>query len=48
MKDNVTRSNINVHLRELNSGTGSKEDDNDNIERDPPPRKNKLRYIKKR
>ena len=31
MKDNVTHSNINNHLRELNSGAGAKDDDTDNM-----------------
>ena len=48
MKDNVTHSNINDHLRELNSGADAKDDDTDNIEEDPLPRKNKSRDSKKR
>ena len=31
MKDNVTHSNINNHLRELNYGAGAKDDDTDKI-----------------
>ena len=32
MKDNVTRSNINDHMRELNSGAGAKDDGTDKKE----------------
>ena len=48
MKDNVTHSNINNHLRELNSGAGAKDNDTDNMEEDPLPRNNKSRESKKR
>ena len=48
MKDNVTHSNITKNLRELNSGADAKDDDTDNIEEDPLPRKNKSRDSKKR
>ena len=48
MKYNVTHININDHLRELNSGTGNKEDDTDNIEEDPLLRKKKSRESKRR
>ena len=47
MKYNVTHSNINDHLRELNSGAGAKDDDTDNMEEYPPPWKKKSRYSKK-
>ena len=43
MKDNVTRSNINDHLIELNYGSRVKDDDTDNMEKDPPPQKKKSR-----
>ena len=43
MKDNVTHSNINDHLRELNYDVGAKDNDTDKMEEDPPPRKKKLR-----
>ena len=32
MKYNVTHSNINYHLRELNSGAGDKDNDTDHME----------------
>ena len=41
MKDNVTHSNINNHMRELNSGACAKYDDTDNMEEDPLPWKKK-------
>ena len=40
MKDNITHSNINNHLRELNSGAGAKDSDTNKTEEDPLPRKN--------
>ena len=48
IKDNVTNSNIKKYLRELNSGAGAKDDDTDNMEEDPLPRKKKSRESKKR
>ena len=48
MNDNVTNSNINNHLRELNLGAGAKDNDTDNMEEDPLPRNNKSRESKKR
>ena len=48
MKDNVTHSYINNHMRELNSGAGAKVDDTYKMEEDPPTRKNKSRESKKR
>ena len=48
MKDNVTRVNINEHLRELNSFAGSKDDDTDKMEQYPLLRKKKSRESKKR
>ena len=48
MKDNVTHSNINGHLRELNSRAGAKDNDTDKMEEDPFPRKKKSREINKR
>ena len=48
MKDNLSHSNINNHLRELNSGAGAKDNDNDKMEEDPLPRNNKSRESKKR
>ena len=43
MKDNGTHSNINNHMKELNSGAGTKDNDTDKTEEDPPPRKKKSR-----
>ena len=48
MKDNVTYSNINDHLRELNSGAGANDNDTDKTEEYLPPRKKKSRDSKKR
>ena len=48
MKDNVTHSNINNHLRELNYGAGAKDDDTDKIKKNPSPRKNESIDSKKR
>ena len=48
MQDTLTHSNINDHLRELNSGAGATDDDTDNIEEDPLLRKKKSRESKKR
>ena len=48
LKDNVTHININDHLKALNSGAGSKDDDTDNMEEDHLPQKKKLREINKR
>ena len=48
VKYNVTHSNINNHLRELNSGAGTKDDDTDKIEEDPFPWKKKSINSKKR
>ena len=48
MKDNVTHTNINDHLRELNSGADAKDSDTDKMEEDTPPRKKKSIEIKKR
>ena len=47
MKDSLTHSNINDHLRELNSGAGDKDDDTDKMEEDPLPRKKKSIESKK-
>ena len=47
IKDNVTHSNINDHLRELNVGAGAKDVDTDNMEEYTTPRKNKSREIKR-
>ena len=38
IKDNVTNSNIQKHMRELNYGADAKDDDNDNMEEDRLPR----------
>ena len=46
MKDNVTHSNINDHMIELNSGAGAKNDDTDKMEEDPPPWKKKSKESK--
>ena len=48
IKDNVTHSNMNDHLRELNSGAGAKDYNTNKMEEDPLPRKKKSREIKKR
>ena len=48
IKDNVTHSNMNDHLRELNSEAGAKDYNTDQMEEDPLPRKKKSREIKKR
>ena len=32
MKDNITHSNINFHMRELNYGAGAKDNDTDKME----------------
>ena len=48
MKDNVTHSNINEHMRELNSGAGARDDDTDKMEKYPLPRKKKSRESKNR
>ena len=48
MKDNVSHSNINNHLRELNSVAGAKDDDTDKMEEDSLPGKKKSRDSKKR
>ena len=48
MKDNVTHSNINEHMRELSYGAGAKDDDTDKMEEDPLYWKNKSIYSKKR
>ena len=47
-RDNLTHSNINDHMRELNSGAGAKDDDTGKMEEDPLPRKKKSRDINKR
>ena len=41
MKDNVSHSNINTHLREHNSGAGPRDNDTDKMEEDPLPQKKK-------
>ena len=41
MKYNVSHSNINNHLIELNAWAGTKDDGTDKMEKDPIPRKNK-------
>ena len=48
MKDNLDHSNINEHLREMNSGAGTKDNDTDKMEEYPLPRKNKSRESKNR
>ena len=48
MKDNVTHSNINDHLRVLNSVSGTKDDDTNKMEEDTLPRKKKSIESKKR
>ena len=47
MKDNLTHSKINDHMKELNYGSGAKDDDTDNTEEHPLPRKKKSRESKK-
>ena len=48
MKDNLTHSNINDHMRELNSGAGAKDDDTNKMEEDPLPQNKKSRESKRR
>ena len=48
MNNNVTHSNINNHIRELNYGAGAKDNDTDKMEEYPPPKKKKSRESKKR
>ena len=48
MKDDITHSNVNDHLRELNSGASANDDDTDKMEKYPPPHKKKSRKSKKR
>ena len=48
MKDNVTPSNINNHLRELNYGVGATGDNIDKMEEYSLPQKKKSRKSKKK
>ena len=48
MDDNVTHSNINFHMRELNYGAGTKDYDTDKMEEYPFLRKKKSRESKNR
>ena len=48
MKDNITHRNISNHLRELNYGTITKDDDTDMMEEDPISRKKNSRESNKR